>query len=251
MTTLAWPVEEDRLPTVETQEERARLADALDAAVATLWALTGRRYAIRRVVARPSPRIQDTEDAYTLGTYSPIMVPVLDGGRWRNVACAGGLHQSDGPGSVLLPGPVVRVESVRVGDDVIDASSYALEGDRLRRTVGVWPSQDLSLPLPLEGTWSVTYLRGLEPPPGAAGSVAALAIEFYNAVARPEECRLPRNWQSVSRQGVSIQRIDPRDLAEMGMTGLPEVDLWVRAINPHGLAHARASVASVDTLGGN
>jgi hypothetical protein len=54
----------------------------------------------------------------------------------------------------------------------------------------------------------------------------------------------------VSRQGVQIQRLSPRDLAEMGMTGLPEVDLWVRSVNPHGLASARASVASVDSIGG-
>lgn len=249
MATLEWPVSEAVLPTVESAEDRARLADAIDAAVATLWALTGRRYAVRRVVARPCPTVQDTYDTYTVGR-GPTMTPLLDGGRWRNAACSGGSCQSDGPGSVLLPGPVVRVEGVNVGGDLLDASSYALEGDRLRRTGGDWPSQDLSLPLPLEGTWSVTYLRGEEPPPGAAGAVSSLAIEFYNAVAKPEACRLPRNWQSISRQGVSIQRIDPRDLAEMGMTGLPEVDLWVRAINPHGFAAARASVASVDSIGG-
>lgn len=250
MATLEWPVAEGLLPTVETEEERARLAEALDAAVATLWALTGRRYAVRRVVARPCPRVQDTYDTYSTGA-GVLTTPVLVGGRWRNVACNGGSCQSDGPGSVLLPGPVVRVEEVTVGSDVIDSSSYSLEGDRLRRTNGgEWPSQDLARPLGEEGTWSVTYLRGEDPPPGASSSVAALASEYYNAVARPEACRLPKNWQSVSRQGVQIQRISPRDLAEMGMTGLPEVDLWVRSVNPHGLAAARASVASVDSIGG-
>jgi hypothetical protein len=37
---------------------------------------------------------------------------------------------------------------------------------------------------------------------------------------------------SVSRQGISYQMIDPTDILATGKTGLPEVDLWLSAVNP-------------------
>lgn len=249
---MEWPVDAAGLPPVEGEAEVLRLQEAINAAVLILWRLTGAQYALQRLRARPCARVQDWEHEYTAGVgIRPArgMTPVLYGGRWHNLACSGGGCQSDGPSSVRLPGPVHEVVAVEVEGDVIDPSSYALEGDRLKRAGGLpWPSQNLQRPLPEPGTWSVVYLRGMAPPAGAGAMVAALAKEIYLSLTGGKGCRLPKQWQSVTRQGVSIQRINRAELLEGG-TGLPEVDMWINALNPTGqLAPAR--VASVDTLGG-
>ena len=244
---LVWPVDLDLLPDVEGGKERARLQDAVDTAVMVLWRLTGAQFGLQRVLARPCPRVQDTHNMYTSGAGGAV--PVLYAGKWYNQPCPGGNCQEDGMGSVYLPGPVHSIEKVVVEGDTIDPSSWAHEGNYLKRTGGhTWPGQVLSRPLGEPGTWWVVYLRGRNAPPGAGARVAALATEFYKSI-NGEACRLPKQWTQVQRQGVSIQKLSPQELLEAGGTGLPEVDTWVNAINPHGLVK-KATVASVDTLGG-
>lgn len=236
---MTWPVDIGLLPEVNTDEEKARLQQAIDSAVLVLWRLTGSQFSIHRLLARPCPRNQDGDMAG--------FTPVLYEGRWFNVAC--NTCQSDGPGAIHLPGPVAAIERVEVEGVTIASESYALENDRLIRAGGrSWPSQNLQRELGSPGTWGVIYLRGVQPPAGAAASVSTLATEFYQA-ASGGKCRLPKAWQTVQRQGVTITRMDPTDLLAAGKTGLPEVDLWVRAINPHGIARG-ARVASPDTIGG-
>lgn len=250
-TSLVWPVERSALPTVDTTDADAvrLLQAAVDTAVGVLWALTGRRYGAQRLLARPCPRVQDTVNDYGVGGHVGHFTPVLLSGQWLNVACGGGC-QSDGPGAVRLPGPVLRVERVDVEGVAIDPSSWRVEGDRLLRVNGhAWPSQDLQRPYGEPGTWGVWYLRGVEAPVGAASMVASLAGELYNAVNNPAKCRLPKGWTSVQRQGVTVRRVDPAQLLAAGRTGLPDVDLWIKTLNPAGLATS-ARVASPDTLGG-
>lgn len=249
---LVWPVDASLLPVLPEGDvvARQRLQAAIDTAVMVLWRLTGMHYGMQRLVARPCPRVQDTVNDYGL-LGSGHVTPVLSGGTWFNVGCAGGC-QSDGPGSVHLPGPVYLVESVGVGsgDEVIHPSSYYVEGDRLIRAHGeAWPTQDLQRPLGEPGTWRVTYLRGVGAPAGAGAIVASLAGELYKAVVDPGKCRLPKGWQTVQRQGITVQRMDASELLNAGRTGLPDVDLWVKALNPKGIMRP-ATVGSVDTLGG-
>ena len=133
------------------------------------------------------------------------------------------------------PGPfaIGEVVEVRIGNTVLDPSAYVLEGDLLYRTGGLsWPSQDLTRPLPEDGTWSVTYTRGVPPPEGTAVLAGLLAKEFISACTGGK-CRLPRRVQSVSRQGVTYDMADPLPLLQAGKTGLPEIDLWLQAVNPH------------------
>lgn len=252
MSAMEWPVDKAGLPPVEGPEEEERLQAAVDTATMVLWRLTGAQYALQRLRARPCARVQDWEHEYTSGAgIRPAhgMTPTLYGGRWHNLACSGGSCQSDGLSSVRLPGPVAAVLEVEVEGEVLSADSYAVEGDRVKRALGLpWPRQDLQRPLGEPGTWSVLYYRGIAPPAGAGTMVAILAKELYLQATGAKGCRLPKNWQSVTRQGVSVQRANQADLLQHG-TGLPEVDLWVKALNPHGVS-GPSRVASVDTLGG-
>lgn len=230
MVNYMWPVNRGELPKVEDDDD-ATLDAALDSAVAVLWALTGRWYGLQAVEVRPCPgRVPPYGIRLTRG---PGWEPVLDEGVVRNVAV--GPVACDRSGAILLPGPVERVLGLLVDGKPVDAASVQVEGDRVFRTNREpWPDQDFSLPLSEAGTWSIRYLRGTPPPPGAGHVVALLASEFY-AAATGGTCRLPRRTTSVARQGVTVSMVDPTEIFDAGATGITEVDLWVKAHNPYGL----------------
>ncbi|WP_235687034.1 hypothetical protein [Tomitella gaofuii] len=114
----------------------------------------------------------------------------------------------------------------------MDDSEWVVEGNLLYRVGGVWPVQDRGRPLGESGTWSVEYRRGVRPPEQVGRLVGLLAAEFY-AACTGGKCRLPRRVQTVSRQGVTMQLADPTDIYESGKTGIPEVDMWLAAVNPN------------------
>jgi len=233
-TPFTWPIDSEVLPPVSAGRQEALLSAAVDTAVGVLWALTGRRFGLRTVVARPCAQ---TGPSVAVAWQGPWMVPVLDSGVWRNVPCGTAGCRRESPGVVLLPGPVHTVTGVAVDGIKIDDISWRHEGDWLYRTDGQgWPTQDLTAPLGDPGTWSVTYQQGTPPPAGAGLAVGALAGEFLNATINPDKCTLPRRVTQITRQGVTMQMADPQAIINDGSTGLPEVDMWVRAHNPHRLA---------------
>lgn len=235
-----WPVARECLPEIDSDdapEDVLKLQAAVDTAVMVLWSLTGRAYAVEQVIARPCPRLNDLTSYDTRGVTVTGFIPLLIDGGWQNVdGCSAGCTV-DGRGVVTLPGPVVSIDSVTVDGTEIAAESYHLEGNYLYRTAGgAWPAQDMTLPTGTPGTWSVKYQRGVAPPPGAALAVGQLAKEFWNICSgSTKACRLPKRWQTIQRQGVTITRADPTDILAQGYTGLPEVDMWVKALNPHQL----------------
>ena len=164
------------------------------------------------------------------------MLVFWDGGNWRNsgCGCSGGCVRS-GPGMIHLPGPVQSIDLVVLENDVLDTSEYVLEGDILYRTGGkAWPSQNLSQPMGSPGTWYVQYQKGLEVPPGGDKMAGILAQEFIAACDGDGECRLPRTVIRTTRQGVT-HTFDASAVLAAGSVGIPEIDLWVTAINPHHL----------------
>lgn len=197
-----WPIDTTCLPPI-TDENRHQMREALDTAVLVLWALTGRRFGVCPV---------EYVLPYRPGVCPPV--PRLVDGAWVN--------QSPGrAGDVVLPGPVHSVTSVH--DDLGDELPVpVLDGDILRA-------------VPAEAR-VVKYLRGEPVPAGAAERVGVLARERYLQCIGDSRCRLPRNATSVTRQGVSVQMPTPQEIIDSGSTGLPEVDLWVRALNPDGLS---------------
>lgn len=248
-----WPVSVDCLPSFESgdpdrEAKAARLQDAVDTAVQVLWALTGRQFGCQTLVARPCPGWDDPRwEDYQAAGGSGFM-PVLYGGQWSNVYCGSGCL-ADGPSIVTLPGPVAGVDGVDVDGDEIDPDGWRIEGDRLYRAGGrSWPSQDLSKPLGEPGTWGVRYRRGVEPPAGAGIVVGQLALEFWNVCEPGVACRLPRRWQTVTRQGMTISKADPTDILASGRTGLAEIDTWIVAHNPNGLDRP-STVSSPDRRG--
>lgn len=165
--------------------------------------------------------------------------PYISGGVWYN-ACGhhGGCSCRSLP-SVLLPGPVGSIVSVRVHGSDLPQSAYRVEdGSRLVRTDGgLWPVTGG------EEEFSVTYYRGAAPNIMTRAAAGALAVEFYeNFSGNP--CRLPSNVTNVSRGGESYE-LGGMDFPE-GDTGIPEVDALVRMYNPNRLKVLPA-VASPDS----
>lgn len=230
-----WEVDRTCLPVAESDPDKIKQQAAEDLAVSVLWALSGRQFGVCPVIARPCPT---PCIAYDTNWFSgPGWYPIWDQGNWRNVTCGctGSNCVASGPGVVHLAGPVQSVTEVTIGGVVLDESSYSLEGGLLyRANGGVWPDQNLARPLDEPGTWSVTYEKGIPVPPGVATLAGLLTLEFINACSGGK-CRLPRRVQSMTRSGVSYQMVDPTDIYNSGKTGIPEIDIWLAAVNPNRL----------------
>lgn len=84
-------------------------------------------------------------------------------------------------------------------------------------------------------TMQVKLTWGEDPPPDGIYAASTLAGELGLAAASTGECRLPRNVQSVTRQGTSMLMMDPSVLLANGLFGIPEIDQFVRSTNPHHL----------------
>lgn len=139
--------------------------------------------------------------------------------------------------------PVTAVGQVKVDGEVVDPSRYRVDDRRFLTAVRSdaaqeqlwWPScQAMDLPDTEPGTWSVTYTWGATPPVAGQAAAAALACEMALAMAPDDEdgpgCRLPAAWTSITRAGVTVTRAAVESLAQQGLTGLPEVDLWLIAL---------------------
>jgi hypothetical protein len=164
------------------------------------------------------------------------MIPWIDSGVWRNCGCTGGCScQTEC--EIALPGPVAFIDEVRVDGVVLAADAYRLDHYRgipvLVRIDGeCWPDcQDMATDIDEPGAFSVTYQRGTLVP--RAGQIAAglLANEFAKACVG-QDCALPQQLASLTRNGVEVQVMDPAALLENGLTGIANVDLWIRAVNP-------------------
>lgn len=236
-----WSIDRTCLPEAVSDIDVMQQEDAENLAVQVLWALSGRQFGVCPVMARPCPQPCSGRPYYGL-PMSGWFFPVWDGANWRNVACGCGPKCSwQAPNVIHLASrvglPIQEVVEVVVAGEVMPESEYRLEGDLLYRIGTDWPTQDMTQPLDQPGTWSVTYMRGTPPPPGSAKLVGLLAKEFL-AACSGGKCRLPRRVKSVTRQGVSYDMVDPVSIYAEGLTGIPEVDLWLSAVNPNHLIQA-------------
>lgn len=224
-----WPVDRtcfDDLPAENDPTYDAAVAqrnDAENKAIAVLFALTGRQFMCETKIVRPSP-----------GGGGGICDdgPLVDAyyrNDWRGVPGA-----KASPMTVRLEGPAREIVTVTIDGVDIDPSEYRLEGDVLYRIGKRWPRNDMSKPRGFPGTWSVEYIMGSPPPPFVGGYVGQLAREMINAC-KNTKCKLPRTVVSTSRSGVT-HVFDPTRMLAAGFTGLPDVDTWIAAVNPHNLA---------------
>jgi len=241
---------EDLAPAVQTTAT-AWATEILDA-------LTGRRFSQCPVTVRPcGPRCSGFGGYMTYPVSSPAaigapgfwMAPFIDGsGTWRNCACPGSCT-CEASCQVYLPTPVAEITEVMVDGVVLAPEAYRLDNGRILVRIDgedCWPQcQDMDLANDAVGAFAVTYSPGELLP--AAGEIAAgeLACEFAKACAGSGECQLPGQLASLSRSGVEVQMVDPVTFLEDGLTGLANVDLWIRSVNPSRLAQ-RARVYSGD-----
>lgn len=94
------------------------------------------------------------------------------------------------------------------------------------------------------GEHEVTYTFGVAPPTGGVQAAAAYAAELAR-FAVGEDTSLPRRITSITRQDVTMTLLDPGDYLDKGRVGIPAVDAWLSAVNPHG-ARRRPTVWSPD-----
>lgn len=244
----SWTVDPTPLCATWAATSAAEKAYALEFATYVVWAATGRQYGLCPVTVRPCKAVQEP-----LYLSFPVMA---SWGIWTDagssiadavapVACCSGACAC-GVQSLTLPGPVGAITSVTINGAVLAPSAYRLVGSLLIRQDGdAWPTtQNLSAPAGDPDTWSVAYTRGKAVPPAVLGAAAVYACQV--ALSRTGgNCFLPQKVQSVTRQGTTIEFVDVTDYLDKGLTGVPEVDQVIRAINPYGLK-ARPRVLSPD-----
>jgi hypothetical protein len=215
---------------------------AVEMATEMLWRRTAGRFGLCPELIRPCRR-RCTPDGYGTGFLFdrrgfPVDPYQDDRGRWFNVGC--GCRATDCSCSPLciieLPGPVNSVVTVKINGLVVD--DYRLDRRpgkaRLIRTGDAcWPTcQDLTLPDTEQGTFSILYMRGLAVPAGGIRALGSLANEIYRQCTH-QKCRLPDRVKSVTREGLTFDVFDPGEWLDQGLTGLRDVDTWLRSVNPH------------------
>ena len=259
MAVCAWTIDTSCCPGWDefTPEQQAT---ATDWATGILDALTGRQFAQCPVVIRPCGKrcgwyggylTFPVNSAQASGLGAPWMTPYIGvGGVWRNCGCAGPCS-CRARCEAYIPGPIAEIIEVKVDGVILDPAAYRLDvtqaGPVLVRTDGdCWPEcQDMDLSDDEPGTWSVQYRPGSPLPRIGQLAAGELACEFAKACAGADGCALPSQLISMSRNGVDIQMADPNTMLENGFTGLPNVDLFVKTVNPHKLMQ-RPRVLSPD-----
>lgn len=130
-----------------------------------------------------------------------------------------------------LVGGVVHGDSIRFVEPTYDLEDFtALDFASMY-------FQELNCACPGRQRLRVTYNAGSTLTASARAAVIALAHELYLRVSPCDECgvcRLPMRTTSVTREGISYNIGDPLDATGLavGGTGLPDVDLWLRGVNP-------------------
>jgi hypothetical protein len=112
-------------------------------------------------------------------------------------------------------------------------------GDDLVRTDGSWwPAEVRCVP-----RIYVEWRGGLPVPPLASMAAAEVADELVKACDGDASCRLPSNVITLTRQGITLNFIDPAVLLDAGLWGLPRVDAAIRTFNPSHLAQRSVALS--------
>lgn len=231
---------------------------ALLVASRVVWAATGRRFGLEQVLVRPSrPQQAPLYRTYPVGFagYGFWTLYGVNGGAAFQIlgTCGCGPAAITGMSScscsgadISIPDDVASIVSVTIDGVTLDPATYTLSGGYLTRTDGqVWPTlQNFALPLGQAGTWSITYMQGTAVPDDLNDAAGLYACQIGAAVTGGN-CQLPNRVQSITRQGLDIQYIDPGNYLQENRTGYDLVDSIIATYNPHGLIQ-RPRVASLD-----
>lgn len=236
-----WPYEPTCLPDgwpASLAEMTPAQRSSYEFAVDLLDERTLRQFGVCEVFARPCSLRCAVASGFSRlagGWFAPMLIAgqVYNGCGCEQVdACGCGAAAA----RVRLDGPVVEIINVHVDGIVVDPAAYRVDGNVLVRTDGAaWPMrQNVNLPPSSDDTFEVQYRRGREVPAGGRRALAALMAELDKARCGDGTCRLPSRVTSVVREGVTYSMLDdPAALLDNGLTGVPDVDMWLRSVNPH------------------
>jgi hypothetical protein len=240
MTSNLWilPEEMGDYSYTEYTTEAAQVASNL------LWAMSGRKYTGETIVTE---RYTCTLRNNRMGPSDRTNSPVLFGGDVYNIPSGDYDEYSELTSDGLSPEsrirlrgrPVTRIITIRNKNGaVLDPSSYYLVDHSTIQIKAGTPWTPCNV--------EITYAYGIPVP--TAGKMAArkLAIEFARLWAGDEMCELPQRVTSVSRQGVSYTILDNQEFIQELRTGLYEIDLFLKVVNPDN-ARRKSKVFSVDT----
>lgn len=233
--------------------------DAAMAATEILWGATGMQFGNCSVTIRPCRRDCNSQFPQDLVWSSGVVsqsnwgwpYPSLVNGIWMNLACGvcGDECSCTTQSEVVLSERIDHIVSVTVdGVAIPPGSGYTVyDGQRLVRTDGhQWPfCQDFTV-TGGPGSWVIESVFGSPVPTLGKQAVGVLALEIAKNCSG-EECNLPPSVQKVTRQGVTMERMNPKDLLENGLTGLYLPDLFISQINPNGIRD-RARAYSPDLM---
>lgn len=236
--TCLWELDTSCLPPEwNTRSEAVRLR-AHTLASNTMARLTGYRVGTCPVTIRPCrSQCEHDYDASFFGSGLSAPIGVVNwGGRWGNTACGPSCRH---PCTVELPGPVGRIDSVKVDGTVLADELYRVDNGVELTWLGTEPcpfprSQNVALDDDQPGTMSVTYVNAYLPDVDGLYAMTALAVEFA-ASCCGENCRLPPSVTSIVRQGISMEIAS--GAFRNGKTGIYEVDAYTALWNPRGLTH--------------
>ena len=219
-------------------------ADVEKVAVNILWNFTGRMFGTRQVILRPQQSLKVTAPTtfqgrgpyagYPAGQYRGFFQPAMIEGLWYNImcgTCVGGCSCTK-PWAIVLPGNPISITEINVNGTVLAGSEYWLDGKKLIRSEGNWPTeQNMRLPAGNEGTWSIEYTAGIPVPKGGEIAAGILAVELAKAALKDSTCALPSRVQTITRQGVTMAILDTFDDLAKGRVGIPRIDMWVQSVN--------------------
>lgn len=141
----------------------------------------------------------------------------------------------------LLWGPVTAVSSVVqvLGDGTERSVSYLRFGQTVELT-GFRNGVQGSLPLwrtnwstgPADSRWRITYTFADTVTAAARQALLTYAHETYLLlIGNTEDCQLPANVTSITREGLGIELATPQDFLDRGRTGIASIDAWLAQIN--------------------
>lgn len=215
-------------------------------AVNYLWRWTGKVLGTCETTIRPmrTDCFDEASSFWGMGPYGsgPYGIgggfpwrPVIIDGLWWNIECGqcGPRCSCDYVSAITLPGPVASVDAVTIDGVPLDPTAYRVDnGNLLTRQDGAhWPRcNKWGVPEGEDGTWEVTYERGVPVPIDGQVAAGVMAVELAKAFTGAKDCALPQRIQSVSRQGVTLAVIDSMDDVAEGHTGIWLIDSWVSSM---------------------
>ena len=217
--------------------------EAIQVASNLLWAMSGRKYTGETIVTE---RYTCTLRNNRMGPSDRTNSPVLFGGDVYNIPSGDYDEYSELTADGLSPDarirlrgrPVTEIISMRnKNGEILDPSSYYLVDHSTIHIKAGTPWTPCNV--------EITYKYGIPVP--TAGKMAArkLAIEFARLWQGDEMCELPQRVTSVSRQGVSYTILDNQEFIDELRTGLYEIDLFLKVVNPDN-ARRKSKVFSPD-----